>query len=169
MGWIAFSIAVLGTIYFAIHSSGFRKFLLAAMFLAGALGAIFWYNDYQKHYQRQLLIEEARKRIKPGDVELVEATLSLGLIGKLQGSITNHSAQPINHIYVFVSVYDCAKDAFYKPNCNTIGQKTIELYGLSIPIGQKRGFDQYVDFPNLPKIDKWSWNGFISSFDPVID
>ena len=35
MGWIAFGIVVLGVIYFAIHSSGFRKFLLAGMFLGG--------------------------------------------------------------------------------------------------------------------------------------
>ncbi len=188
MGYLALSVALLGTIYFAIHYSRFRRGLLyvlgAAIALGVVAGVVTWYNEVQRDKRRLY----ASTLIKTNQIEISGAKLSIGLGSKLTGVVTNRSRYDLADLVLKVTVTDCPrisvpdlppgfvldkndpplkkkkggpwdqfKDASDTSKCGIVGQKVVRAYPLNVPAGQKRAFNEYVYFSNLPKMKKWSW------------
>jgi hypothetical protein len=75
MGWLAFAILVLGTIYFAVHYRGFRRGLLFVLLglvaLAAVGGVVAWFHSQQEEHRRlvaKTLIKPEQKRAFRGYV-----------------------------------------------------------------------------------------------------
>ena len=134
MEWLAFSIALLGTIYFAIHYRGFRRGLMYAVggvVTLAAIAAIYFWNDNRRtEAQRQI----ASKLIRPDQIEILDAKLALGVAPQLSGTVINRSSHALAELAVKVVVTDC-------PNTNPFA-----LYvPLKPPTGTKKAnfFDQF--------------------------
>jgi len=186
MGWLALAIVVIGTIYFAIHYRGFRRGLLfsaVGLLLLAAVGAtIAWFHSQQEEQRRTV----AKTLIKPEQIEISDATLSIGIGSELKAAITNRSSHHLAELALKVTVMDCPQNYFDKfdpvsevpkgvvgeenpftkykqaanAKCNIVGQYVVRQYGIDIPSGQKRAFSGHPYFTNLPhlKPNEWSWN-----------
>ena len=111
MEWLAFSIACVATIYFAIHYRGFRRGL---MFVAGGLVALsaawviyFWHDDRQTEARRQI----ASKLIRPDQIGVLDAKLALGSFPQLNGTIINRSDHELAELAIKTVVSDCPRFA----------------------------------------------------------
>ncbi len=107
MEWLAFSIACVATIYFAIHYRGFRRGL---MFVAGGVVALsaawaiyFWHDNRQTEARRQI----ASKLIRLDQIEILDAKLALGSSPKVSGTIVNRSDHELSELAIKVWVSDC--------------------------------------------------------------
>jgi hypothetical protein len=175
---------VLGTIYFAVHYRGFRRglaFTLVALVALVAVGGIVgWLYSQQEEQQRQV----ARTLIKPEQIEITDATLSIGTYSEMKAAVTNKSPYLLVELALMVKVLDCkyydsanqptapppgfvpdkSKDGPHAGNivgkCTTVGQYVAREYSLNIPSGQKRAFRGYVRFDNLPPLreKEWTWH-----------
>jgi hypothetical protein len=125
MGWVAFAIAIaiVATIYFAIHYSGFRQFLAGLIALAVLIWAYFQYEDYRKERR----IAAAKQNISAGPIKLQDAKLSLGISKRVASSILNQSRYQINRIKLHVTVRDCASIS-QQTDCNIIGDGVVGVY-----------------------------------------
>ena len=114
MEWIAFSIVVIGTIYFSIHYRRFRRglmFTLLGVAVLAAVGGIvaYFYNQHEEQ-RRQV----ARALIKPDQIEIAEATLSIGILSEMKAVVTNNSPYHLAELALRVTVMDCPAKAFDK-------------------------------------------------------
>jgi hypothetical protein len=181
MEWLAFAILAVGVTYFAIHYRGFRRgllFTLLGIVVLAAIGGVVAYF-YSKHEDEKHRI--AGQLIKPDQVEIADAALSLDDITS-QVSVTNKSPFLLKDLALRVTVLDCPSNVFDKfdpqmpsglagtkgdllpakpaGKCTAVGEDVAKEYGLNIPSGQKRAFKRYVSFRNLPplKPKEWSWH-----------
>ncbi|MGE3915431.1 MAG: hypothetical protein AB7F78_06995 [Hyphomicrobiaceae bacterium] len=183
MDWIALSIFVLGTTYFAIQYRGFRRGLLLMLLGLVALAAVGGIYSYFHNLQQDQRRQVALSIIAPNQIELAEAALSLGVPSEMKAVVANNSPHQLAELAVRVTVMDCPAKVFdkvYPPQtgdesvkkgdpwaefrtqgakCAAVGQDVARHYGLNVPSGQKRAFRGYVRFDNLPplKPNEWSW------------
>ena len=194
MEWMAFSALVLGTFYFVIHYRGFRRTLtftiLGVVVLAVVGGIVSYLFDQQAQQRRQV----ASLLIKPNQIEIADAKLSIGISAELKAVVTNKSPYDLAELALMVTVMDCPGNAFYESappppsgyvlekqgeqsseknsvKCNAVGEYVARDYGINIPKGQKRAFEGYVHFYNLPplKPNEWSWHYSIVEIVAVRD
>ena len=192
MEWLAFVIVVLGTIYFAIHNRGFRRGLLFTILgialLAAVGGVVGYFNDQQNEQRRQI----ARTLIKPDQLEITDATLSIGTLSEMKAIVANKSPHQLAELALKVTVVDCPANIFdkfdpppppgFEPvkksrpeigepfgKCSAVGEYVVREYGLKIPSRQKRAFRGYVSFPNLPPLEQNEWSWHYSIIEIVAD
>ncbi|MFA7413631.1 MAG: hypothetical protein WC048_04020 [Rhizobium sp.] len=103
--------------------------------------------------------EQARSLVQADQLSLSDLYLS-NTYGswKLTGNAKNNSRHTITQIELLVTLQDCPAPS----SCVTVGQNTAREY-VSIPPNQMRAINSYVSFPNLPPLDKWTWNYRIQS------
>jgi len=182
MEWLAVSIVVVGATYFAIHYRGFRRgllFMLLGIAVLAAIGGVVGYFYDQRQDEKRRM---ARQLIKPDQLEISDAILSIGTLSEVKAVITNKSSFHLKELALRVTVVDCPTNFFdkfdppsasgYEPvkkaepgagksvgKCTAVGEYVAREYGLNIPSGQKRAFNGYVRFENLPplKPNEWSW------------
>jgi hypothetical protein len=107
MEWLALSIALLGTIYFAIHYRGFRRGLMYAVggvVTLAAMTAIYFWNDNRQTAGRRQI---ASTLIRPDQIEILDAKLALGVAPQLSGTVINRSSHALAELAVKVAVTDC--------------------------------------------------------------
>jgi hypothetical protein len=165
MGWLAASIAFVGTTYFAIHYAGFRKLLLwtgvTAVCLASAT-ALYIFADQQKRdaeYAKQ--IEQKSKLIAATDLELSDVKISVPTYGRdasVTGTVINKSQYILENFEIQFTILDCPFSYLTDRKCNIIGQSRGTAYS-DVPSGQKRAFYASAAFADLPPLEKdqWSW------------
>ena len=165
MEWLAASLAFLGTVYFAIHHQGFRRFLLYALGAVVALslvaGALLLWEEHKTNKARAV----AKTLIKPSEIEIADATLSFsyGSSADLKGKITNKSKHALASISVRIIIFDCPPKTQQEgappppepKKCNVVGEAITSDY-VSVPPYQTRGLSSYVSFNDLPPLKEWS-------------
>ncbi|MDP3552825.1 hypothetical protein [Methylocystis sp.] len=113
MEWLAFSIACVATIYFAIHYRGFRRGLMfvagGVIALAAAAAIYFWNDNRQTEARRQI----ASKLIRLDQIRVLDAKLALGSFAEMSGTIVNRSDFELSGLTIKVVVSDCPR---YKAN-----------------------------------------------------
>lgn len=147
MFYVVLIICFLIFIFLAVKYRGFRYFAIIS--IVAVAGYIFYL--YESDRREEAL---SKTRIKKEEVELFDARLSLGTLGKLTARLKNNSAQyTLKGLTLRIQVLDCVKK-----DCEIIGQ-TDHNYWSKVPPGQVRGIDEYVSFSNLPQIrGEWTWN-----------
>jgi len=145
MVWV---LVILGVLALAVFSPGFRALALAGLGLLLILGIVFF--AYLRYEQTQADTEraEARRRVAPQEIDLVDLTLKPMYAGSssftLAGRVRNRSRQyTLTRIELRLTMKDCV-DAV----CEVVGE-TIESISLSVPRGQARDMDDYVSFTAL--------------------
>lgn len=112
MEWLALSISLLGTIHFAIHYRGFRRVLMYAtggmVVLAALAATVILYNNHQREDRRQV----ASTLIRPDQIEILDAELTLGTFPQLRGNAINRSGYELAELAVKVTVTDCPQNLF---------------------------------------------------------
>jgi len=181
MGELALAIVLLGTVYFAIHYRGFRRglifTLLGVFVLAAVSGVVVWFYSQQEAQRRKI----ARTLIKSDQLEITDATLSIGTSAEMKALVTNRSPYPLKELTLEVTVIDCPTNFFDRSDssplspvkkgeeqpekkdrkCTAVGQSVVREYWIgSIPSGQKRTFSGHARFDNLPplKSNEWTWH-----------
>lgn len=121
MEWLAFSIACVATIYFAIHYRGFRRGL---MFVAGGVIALaaaaviyFWNDNRQTEARRQI----ASKLIRLDQIRVLDAKLALGSFAEMSGTIVNRSDFELLGLAIKVVVSDCPRSEWLRIKIDGLG------------------------------------------------
>jgi hypothetical protein len=160
MAWI---IAVIAIVFFAIAFPEFRKLLLILFvaLIAAGVGIYFYSeNASRQREQRELL---AQTLIKNSEVEFLNLVMSNDYGSwKIKGLVKNNSRYQIEKLKLMVAVSNCDGN---KRNCTVVGANDVTDY-LDIPPGQARALDAFVTLRNLPQLTDWSWSyrvGFIQA------
>jgi hypothetical protein len=164
MGAFAALFFVLCVICLAAQYSSVRRVIgysaaVALFVVAGAI-AFAMYETHVKAEKSKL----AGTKIGPQEIEIADGQLTLAP-GRINGSITNKSSHDLESLTLVIRVFDCS--AFKTPpasggpweqfkECITIGQKELPVR-VSVPAGQKRGFERSLYFENLPAVKNWHW------------
>jgi uncharacterized membrane protein len=152
MAWL---IAVIAIVFFAIAFPGFRKVLLVLFVVLIAAGVgIYLYSEQatRQREERELL---ARSLIKTSEVEFQNLVMSNNYGSwKIKGLVKNNSRYQIEKIKLTVDVSNCDGN---KRNCTVVGTDDVTDY-LDIPPGQARALDAFVTLRNLPQLTDWNWS-----------
>lgn len=146
MEWIFGSVVFLAFIYFILNYKGFRKALLYFSFFGVSVYLINYLNNEQNIQKEKLAIRFH---------EIKFENLTLGQIyssWEVRGDVVNLSSKTLKGFSLKIQIQDCAS------SCVTIGEDTITETYLNVPPSQKRAFDSYVSFSNLPKYEKMQWS-----------
>ena len=154
MGWFLAAIVVVLVVYLAVINRQFRYFLLIVIAGIAAYG---YYANILSENRKEL----ARKLIKPTEIEIQEAELSVGPFGRLTARVRNRSRYTLTNLSLRVIVRDCEPDG---KQCITVGESNASQY-LTIPPGQTRAMNASVYFSDLPKLRKWHWDFHIKEIE----
>ena len=146
MGWFLAVIVILFVIWLAVASPGFRYVLLFGVL---GSGLYFWSVQEQEEKRRQ----QARVAIKPTEIAIGDARLSMESVGKFTATVTNNSKFPLKALTLRISIEDCAEKG---TQCRVVGEDTVSQY-LQVPASQVRAMDTYANFSNLPALKNPRW------------
>lgn len=162
MAWLALAVALLGLIYFSIAYEGFRRILIRVAIIGtaviAALGLFVWGAITVDEQRRDADARVARSLVSPDQVTISDATLKLSDFSELSAIVTNNSGYEIQSLTLKVTIRDCPSLNDARKRCDVIGEASATDYGLTIPARQKRAFEAYPRFDNLPNVKEWSWS-----------
>lgn len=160
MALLAVSLFAVAVIYFSIHYPRFRRGVYIAAGIALGLVAVAGIYIWQEEERVSAERERSKSLVKVSDIEVSNATLSLGVFGRLRATIANNSRHTLTDIILNVQVFECPQviGDSKKPKCRTVGEALASEYFLTIPPGQSRAIDPSVNFENLPELKEGDWN-----------
>lgn len=166
MGWVAFSIVLVGFTYLALRFPEFRRVLrwiaIGAVLLVLGFFVILFFIDLKEARRR----EAARSMIKPEQVELVAPVMTISFgSGMITGRVKNGSPYPLKSFQFAVQVTECPTTG----ECQVIGEDRDVSVFLDVPSLQVREFSGYAALSGTPIPASFNWTYEIREVEADID
>jgi hypothetical protein len=148
MGWLVALLAGIGFVWLLIVSPRFR---IAVIVIAVILVAIvvFWIQA-DKHREAK-----SHALISLSQIELQEVRVGKSSWGVV-GNVKNNSTHTLTGFTLRITVRDCPENV----DCIVIGEGDVDIL-VTVPPGQLRSFDGFLNLSNMPTPKKPTWNYYL--------